>query len=92
MSNTHSYLEQFDRELAWFRYDCTILTGEKIEQRCEKLSHLLTAAFESGEFEPSRNHQWQRAWSLNATVVVQLGCPWATAIGQAKCCLEIALV
>jgi hypothetical protein len=44
-----NYADRYREELAYFRADLPILTGDKIEQRCRTLSLLLTAAVRSGE-------------------------------------------
>jgi hypothetical protein len=44
-----TYVELYRKELAYFRADLPILTGERIEQRCRTLSLLLTAAVRNGE-------------------------------------------
>jgi len=45
---TVNYADRYREELACFRADLPILTGEKIEQRCHMLSLLLTAAVREG--------------------------------------------
>ena len=44
-----NYAERFTQELACFRADLPILTGEKIGQRCRTLSQLLMAAVRCGD-------------------------------------------
>jgi len=56
-----TYLELYRKELAYFRADLPILTGEKIEQRCRTLSLLLTAAVQRGEITTTQIPETCRA-------------------------------
>jgi hypothetical protein len=56
-----TYAERYREELAYFRADLPILTGEKIERRSRTLSLLLTAAVRCGEITTAQVRETCRA-------------------------------
>jgi hypothetical protein len=56
-----THVELYRKELAYFRADLLILTGDKIEQRCRTLSLLLTAAVRCGEITTTQVRETCRA-------------------------------